>query len=101
MKNQLYQEVFLKDYEGETKFKQFQKSKANEYFNGFTSEIFLRHYMSVNHKGRAVEYGFYRATFICQDGINRDYIRCYTPRHDTCQKNKLYLIGFKDDSFVE
>jgi hypothetical protein len=31
--NRLYQEV-LKDYEAETKFKQFQKSKANEYFNG-------------------------------------------------------------------
>jgi hypothetical protein len=34
----LYQEV-LKDYEGETKFKQFQK-KANEYFN-FASKILL------------------------------------------------------------
>jgi ATP-dependent exoDNAse (exonuclease V) alpha subunit len=32
--NRLYQEV-LKDYEGETKFKQFQKVKANEYFNGY------------------------------------------------------------------
>src|SRR3970040_1565720 len=31
--NRFYQEV-LKDYEGETQYKQFQKVKANEYFNG-------------------------------------------------------------------
>jgi ATP-dependent exoDNAse (exonuclease V) alpha subunit len=95
--NRLYQEV-LKDYEGETKFKQFQKVKANEYFNGLQVKF---SYAITCHKSQG---GQWNTVFIEQpylpDGINRDYIRwLYTAM--TRAKNKLYLIGFKDESFVE
>ena len=95
--NRLYQEV-LKDYEGETKFKQFQKVKANQYFNGLQVKF---SYAITCHKSQG---GQWNTVFIEQpylpDGINRDYIRwLYTAM--TRAKNKLYLIGFKDESFVE
>jgi ATP-dependent exoDNAse (exonuclease V) alpha subunit len=95
--NRLYQEV-LKDYEGETKFKQFQKVKANEYFNALQVKF---SYAITCHKSQG---GQWNTVFIEQpylpDGINRDYIRwLYTAM--TRAKNKLYLIGFKDDNFVE
>ncbi len=95
--NRLYQEV-LKDYEGETKFKQFQKVKANEYFNALQVKF---SYAITCHKSQG---GQWNTVFIEQpylpDGINRDYIRwLYTAM--TRAKNKLYLIGFKDESFVE
>ena len=95
--NRLYQEV-LKDYEGETKFKQFQKVKANEYFNGLQVKF---SYAITCHKSQG---GQWNTVFIEQpylpDGINRDYIRwLYTAM--TRAKNKLYLIGFKDESFEE
>jgi ATP-dependent exoDNAse (exonuclease V) alpha subunit len=94
--NRLYQEV-LKDYEGETKFKQFQKVKANEYFNGLQVKF---SYAITCHKSQG---GQWNTVFIEQpylpNGIDRDYIRwLYTAM--TRAKNKLYLIGFKDDSFV-
>jgi hypothetical protein len=57
--NRLYQEV-LKDYEGETKYKQFQKVKANEYFNGLQVKF---SYAITCHKSQGtVEYCFYRTT---------------------------------------
>lgn len=95
--NRLYQEV-LKDYEGETKFKQFQKVKANEYFNALQVKF---SYAITCHKSQG---GQWNTVFIEQpylpDGVDRDYIRwLYTAM--TRAKNKLYLIGFKDDSFVE
>lgn len=95
--NRLYQEV-LKDYEGETKFKQFQKVKANEYFNGLQVKF---SYAITCHKSQG---GQWNTVFVEQpylpDGINRDYIRwLYTAM--TRAKNKLYLIGFKDDSFMD
>lgn len=95
--NRLYQEV-LKDYEGETKFKQFQKVKANEYFNGLQVKF---SYAITCHKSQG---GQWNTVFIEQpylpNGIDRDYIRwLYTAM--TRAKNKLYLIGFKDESFVE
>jgi hypothetical protein len=68
--NRLYQEV-LKDYEGETKFKQFQK-KANEYFNGFASKILL---CITCHKSQG---GQWNTVFIEQPYLPngmRDYIR--------------------------
>ena len=95
--NKLYQEV-LKDYEGETKFKQFQKVKANEYFNSLQVKF---SYAITCHKSQG---GQWNTVFIEQpylkDGIDRDYIRwLYTAM--TRAKNKLYLIGFKDENFEE
>jgi ATP-dependent exoDNAse (exonuclease V) alpha subunit len=95
--NLLYQEV-LKDYEGETKYKQFQKVKANEYFNGLQVKF---SYAITCHKSQG---GQWNTVFIEQpylpNGIDRDYIRwLYTAM--TRAKNKLYLIGFKDENFVE
>lgn len=95
--NRLYQEV-MKDYEGETKFKQFQKVKNNDYFNALQVKF---SYAITCHKSQG---GQWNTVFIEQpylpDGINSDYIRwLYTAM--TRAKNKLYLIGFKDESFVE
>ncbi|KVV14942.1 ATP-dependent RecD-like DNA helicase [Flavobacterium sp. TAB 87] len=96
--NRLYEEV-MKDYEGETtKYKKFQKVKANEYFNGLQVKF---SYAITCHKSQG---GQWNTVFIEQpylpNGIDRDYIRwLYTAM--TRAKNKLYLIGFKDDFFVE
>ena len=95
--NRLYQEV-LKDYEEETKFKQFQKVKNNEYFNALQVKF---SYAITCHKSQG---GQWNTVFIEQpylpDGINSDYIRwLYTAM--TRAKNKLYLIGFKDESFID
>jgi ATP-dependent exoDNAse (exonuclease V) alpha subunit len=94
--NKLYQEV-MKDYEGETKYKIFQKVKENEYFNALQVKF---SYAITCHKSQG---GQWNTVFIEQpylpDGINRDYIRwLYTAI--TRAKDKLYLIGFKDDSFL-
>lgn len=96
--NRLYEEV-MKDYESETtKYKKFQKVKANEYFNGLQVKF---SYAITCHKSQG---GQWNTVFIEQpylpNGIDTDYIRwLYTAM--TRAKNKLYLIGFKDDFFVE
>jgi ATP-dependent exoDNAse (exonuclease V) alpha subunit len=96
--NRLYQEVML-DYESETtKYKKFQKVKENEYFNALQVKF---SYAITCHKSQG---GQWNTVFIEQpylpNGIDRDYIRwLYTAM--TRAKNKLYLIGFKDDSFVD
>lgn len=96
--NRLYEEV-MKDYEAETtKFKKFQKVKENEYFNALQVKF---SYAITCHKSQG---GQWNTVFIEQpylpDGIDRDYIRwLYTAV--TRAKEKLYLIGFKDDDFVE
>ncbi len=94
--NRLYQEV-MKDYEGETKFKQFQKVKENEYFNALQVKF---SYAITCHKSQG---GQWNTVFVEQpylpDGIDRDYIRwLYTAI--TRAKDKLYLIGFKEESFL-
>ena len=95
--NNLYQEV-LKDYEHlTTKFAKFQKVKENEFFNALQVKF---SYAITCHKSQG---GQWNTVFIEQpylpDGIDRDYIRwLYTAI--TRAKDKLYLIGFKDDSFV-
>lgn len=93
--NKLYQEV-LKDYEGETKYKTFQKVKQNEYFNALQVKF---SYAITCHKSQG---GQWHTVFVEQpyllDGINKEYIRwLYTAI--TRAKNKLYLIGFKEDMF--
>ena len=95
--NRLYQEV-MKDYEGETKFKKFQKVKANPHFNALQVKF---SYSITCHKSQG---GQWNTVFIekpyLPDGIDRDYIRwLYTAI--TRAKNQLYLIGFKDDDFEE
>ena len=95
--NRLYQEV-LQDYVDEPKYKQFQKVKANEYFNGLQVKF---SYAITCHKSQG---GQWNTVFVEQpylpNGIDRDYIRwLYTAM--TRAKNKLYLIGFKDESFVD
>jgi ATP-dependent exoDNAse (exonuclease V) alpha subunit len=94
--NRLYEEV-MKDYENETtKYKKFQKVKENEYFNGLQVKF---SYAITCHKSQG---GQWNTVFIEQpylpNGIDKDYIRwLYTAM--TRAKDKLYLIGFKDESF--
>jgi ATP-dependent exoDNAse (exonuclease V) alpha subunit len=95
--NKLYQEVML-DYEGETKYKKFQKVKENEFFNALQVKF---SYAITCHKSQG---GQWNTVFIEQpylpNGIDRDYVRwLYTAI--TRAKDKLYLIGFKDENFEE
>jgi ATP-dependent exoDNAse (exonuclease V) alpha subunit len=88
----------MKDYEGETKYKMFQKVKENEYFNALQVKF---SYAITCHKSQG---GQWNTVFIEQpylpNGIDKDYIRwLYTAL--TRAKDKLYLIGFKDESFME
>lgn len=95
--NKLYEEV-MKDYESETsKYRKFQKVKANEYFNALQVKF---SYAITCHKSQG---GQWNTVFVEQpylpNGVDRDYIRwLYTAI--TRAKDKLYLIGFKDDTFV-
>ncbi len=94
--NLLYQQVLL-DYEDESsKYKKFQKVKTNEYFNALQVKF---SYAITCHKSQG---GQWNTIFIEQpylpNGIDRDYIRwLYTAM--TRAKEKLYLIGFKDENF--
>lgn len=94
--NRLYQEV-LQDYENEgPKYKQVQKVKENEYFNALQVKF---SYAITCHKSQG---GQWDTVFVEQpylpDGVDRDYIRwLYTAI--TRAKEKLYLIGFKDENF--
>ncbi|WP_026705683.1 ATP-dependent DNA helicase [Flavobacterium soli] len=96
--NRLYQEV-MKDYENETtKYKRFQKVKENEFFNALQVKF---SYAITCHKSQG---GQWNTVFIEQpylpDGINRDYVRwLYTAI--TRAKDKLYLIGFKEEYFID
>jgi ATP-dependent exoDNAse (exonuclease V) alpha subunit len=95
--NRLYQEV-MKDYEGEAQYRKFLKVKNNEYFNALQVKF---SYAITCHKSQG---GQWNTVFIEQpylpDGITVDYVRwLYTAV--TRAKDKLYLIGFKDESFVE
>lgn len=96
--NRLYQEV-MKDYEEErSNYKKFLKVKNNKYFNALQVKF---SYAITCHKSQG---GQWDTIFVEQpylpDGINRDYLRwLYTAV--TRAKNKLYLIGFRGDFFVE
>lgn len=96
--NRLYQEV-MKDYENETtKYKKFQKVKENEFFNALQVKF---SYAITCHKSQG---GQWNTVFIEQpylpEGMTRDYVRwLYTAI--TRAKDKLYLIGFKDEYFEE
>jgi ATP-dependent exoDNAse (exonuclease V) alpha subunit len=94
--NRLYQEV-MKDYEDESAaYKKLQKVKANDYFNALQVKF---SYAITCHKSQG---GQWNTVFIEQphlpDGIDVDYLRwLYTAV--TRAKEKLYLIGFKDENF--
>ncbi|GAA3508193.1 ATP-binding domain-containing protein [Aquimarina addita] len=96
--NKLYQQVLL-DFEGEkSKYKKFIGVKNNKFFNGLQVKF---SYAITCHKSQG---GQWDTVFIEQpylpDGINKDYLRwLYTAV--TRAKEKLYMIGFKDDFFRE
>jgi exodeoxyribonuclease-5 len=96
--NRLYQEV-SKDYADETSnYKRFLGVKNNKYFNALQVKF---SYAITCHKSQG---GQWNTIFVEQpylpDGMNKDYIRwLYTAV--TRAKEKLYLIGFKDDMFEE
>ncbi|WP_299116506.1 ATP-dependent RecD-like DNA helicase [uncultured Winogradskyella sp.] len=96
--NRLYQEV-AKDYANETSnYKRFLGVKNNKFFNALQVKF---SYAITCHKSQG---GQWNTIFVEQpylpNGPDRDYIRwLYTAV--TRAKEKLYLIGFKDDSFVE
>jgi len=96
--NRLYQEV-SKDYEGETSnYKRFLGVKNNKFFNALQVKF---SYAITCHKSQG---GQWNTIFVEQpylpEGINRDYIRwLYTAI--TRAKDKLYLIGFKNEMFIE
>ena len=96
--NRLYQEV-LKDYADETSnYKRFLGVKNNTYFNALQVKF---SYAITCHKSQG---GQWNTIFVEQpylpNGMDKDYIRwLYTAV--TRAKEKLYLIGFKDDMFME
>ncbi len=96
--NRLYQEV-LADYESEgAQYKRLAKVKENEFFNALQVKF---SYAITCHKSQG---GQWNTVFIEQpylpEGITQDYVRwLYTAM--TRAKDKLYLIGFKDEFFEE
>lgn len=96
--NKLYQEV-LQDYAHEkSKYKQFLAVKNNKYFNALQVKF---SYAITCHKSQG---GQWHTVFVEQpylpNGIDKAYLRwLYTAM--TRAKKQLYLLGFKDDFFVE
>jgi len=95
--NRLYQEIQA-DFEGEPQYKKFLKIKNSPRFNALQVKF---SYAITCHKSQG---GQWNTVFIEQpylpEGIDRDYIRwLYTAV--TRAKDRLYLIGFKDDNFEE
>lgn len=96
--NKLYQEV-MKDYEEEkSKYKKFLKVKGNIFFNALQIKF---SYAMTCHKSQG---GQWNTVFIEQpylpNGVDKEYMRwLYTAV--TRARNKLYLIGFKNEFFAE
>ncbi|MBT3589092.1 MAG: AAA family ATPase [Flavobacteriaceae bacterium] len=96
--NKLYQEV-MEDYEHETsKYKKFMAVKKNIYFNALQVKF---SYAITCHKSQG---GQWNTVFVEQpylpNGIDKDYLRwLYTAI--TRAKEKLYLVGFKDEFFKD
>ncbi|MEZ4857162.1 MAG: AAA family ATPase [Gelidibacter sp.] len=95
--NKLYQEV-QKDYEDEpSNYRKFLKIKNNKHFNALQVKF---SYAITCHKSQG---GQWNTVFVEQpylpNGIDKEYLRwLYTAV--TRAKNKLYLIGFKDEFFI-
>ncbi|ULC58123.1 AAA family ATPase [Flaviramulus sp. BrNp1-15] len=96
--NRLYQEV-MKDFENESSnYKKFLKVKGNKHFNALQVKF---SYAITCHKSQG---GQWHTVFVEQpylpNGIDKEYLRwLYTAV--TRAKEKLYLIGFKDEFFEE
>ncbi|MDX1365304.1 ATP-dependent DNA helicase [Arenibacter latericius] len=96
--NRLYQEV-MKDYADETsKYKKFLAVKNNTFFNALQVKF---SYAITCHKSQG---GQWNTVFVEQpylpNGIDKEYLRwLYTAI--TRAKDKLYLIGFKNDFFLD
>ena len=96
--NRLYQEV-MKDYEKITsKYKRFLGVKNNKYFNALQVKF---SYAITCHKSQG---GQWHTVFVEQpylpNGIDKDYLRwLYTAI--TRAREKVYLIGFKEEYFLE
>ena len=96
--NRLYQEV-LKDYAHEkSKYKQFLGVKNNRFFNALQVKF---SYAITCHKSQG---GQWDTVFVEQpylpNGVDKDYLRwLYTAV--TRARRQLYLIGFKDDFFLD
>ena len=96
--NKLYQAV-KEDYVHEkSKYKQFMAIKKNVYFNSLQVKF---SYAMTCHKSQG---GQWKTVFIEQpylpDGVSKEYFRwLYTAI--TRAQEKLYLIGCKDDFFIE
>ena len=96
--NRLYQEV-MKDYAHEkSKYKKFLGVKNNKYFNALQVKF---SYAITCHKSQG---GQWDTVFVEQpylpNGVDKDYLRwLYTAV--TRAKRQLFLIGFKDDFFLD
>ena len=96
--NKLYLEV-MKDYASEkSNYKRFLSVKNNKYFNALQVKF---SYAITCHKSQG---GQWNTVFVEQpylpNGIDRDYLRwLYTAI--TRAKERLYLIGFKNEFFVD
>ena len=96
--NRLYQEV-VKDYAHEkSKYRQFMGVKNNSFFNALQVKF---SYAITCHKSQG---GQWNTVFVEQpylpSGVSKEYLRwLYTAI--TRAKENLYLIGFRDDFFVE
>jgi len=94
--NRLYQEI-LKDYEDETSsYRKFLKVKKNKFLNALQVKF---SYAITCHKSQG---GQWETVFVEQpylpNGIDKDYLRwLYTAV--TRAKEKLYLLGFKNEFF--
>jgi exodeoxyribonuclease-5 len=95
--NKLYQAVREDYIDEKSKYKQYLAIKKNKYFNALQVKF---SYAMTCHKSQG---GQWKTVFIEQpylpDGVSKAYFRwLYTAV--TRAKEKLYLIGFKDDYFV-
>ncbi|MDN6280259.1 MAG: AAA family ATPase [Psychroflexus sp.] len=96
--NALYQAV-MEDYASEkSKYKKYLKLKKNKFFNALQVKF---SYAMTCHKSQG---GQWHTVFVEQpylkEGVNEDYLRwLYTAF--TRAKERLYLIGFKDEYFDE
>jgi ATP-dependent exoDNAse (exonuclease V) alpha subunit len=91
-------EAVKEDYANETKYKQFMSVKKNTYFNALQVKF---SYAMTCHKSQG---GQWDTVFIEQpylpEGISTAYLRwLYTAV--TRAQEKLYLIGFKDEYFID
>lgn len=96
--NKLYQAV-KEDYADEkSKYKQFLAIKKNKYFNALQVKF---SYAMTCHKSQG---GQWRTVFIEQpylpEGVSKEYFRWLYTAITRAQEN-LYLIGFKDEFFMD